>query len=51
MKNERKWLKSLGKGEMWCEWFECDECGNKDVLPGSKYCSECGVNIMAKMPS
>ncbi len=47
---EEKWLKSLGKDEMWCEWFECDECGNKNVMSGSNYCQKCGVDIRVKMP-
>ena len=50
VKKEGKHLKSRGKDEMWCEWFECDECGNKNVMPGSNFCSNCGVDIRAKMP-
>jgi len=36
---------SMGKDEMYCEWFKCPECGDTNVAIDSKYCPECGAKI------
>ena len=36
----------LGKDEMWCVWWGCQLCGNKNIIEGSNYCSMCGREIM-----
>lgn len=50
IKIPEKFLKSLGKDEAYCEWFECDECHSTMIMAGANYCSECGVDVRAKMP-
>ena len=35
----------LGEDEYYGPWYECSKCKNPDVLPNSKYCSECGEKL------
>lgn len=38
-------LKSIGKDEMYCEWFECPNCGNTRIMENAEYCPDCGLNL------
>ena len=38
-------LKSLGKEEAYCEWFECNHCGYGDIMEDFKYCPKCGKEL------
>lgn len=50
MKEENKYLKSIGKDEMYCEWFECEKCEKSNIFAGASYCPDCGYFIGDKMP-
>ena len=39
-------IKRLEKDELWCEFWECLSCGNKNIIENSNYCSECGKEII-----
>lgn len=39
-------VKSIGKDELYCEFWKCLICGNSDIPAGSKFCSECGRLIV-----
>jgi len=38
-------IKSVGKDELYCEFWKCLSCGNSNIPAGSKYCSDCGKII------
>lgn len=40
---------SLGKDELWVEWFNCPKCENSNVIIHSNYCSECGIKLTWKL--
>ena len=44
--NEFTKIKEVGKDELYCEFWECLACGNSNIPAGSKYCSECGREII-----
>jgi len=35
----------MGQEEIFSHWFKCPQCGNKDILIYSKYCSDCGKKL------
>ena len=45
-------LKSMGKDEIYCEWFECPVCKDPSSMieEDSNYCPNCGVKIIHNMP-
>jgi len=34
-----------GKIEVWCEFYKCSSCGDKNIEEGSNYCLNCGKKI------
>lgn len=38
-------LKSIGKDEMYCEWFVCPDCKGENIAEHFKFCPDCGLNL------
>lgn len=45
MELEKTTITSIGKDEIYCEFFECDKCDNEYIIEGFKYCPGCGRKI------
>ena len=37
---------SIGKDEIYCEWFRCPSCKDEEVRELQKYCSNCGSRFV-----
>lgn len=47
LKSERELtqITPTGKDELYCEWFVCDKCQNKNITSSYNYCPGCGRKI------
>lgn len=34
-----------GKDEMFCDWYDCPDCGDGFITKGCRYCSRCGIEL------
>lgn len=42
-----------GSDAICCHWYQCQKCGQENIMHGSSYCPDCGRKIMrqkAKKP-
>lgn len=46
MESNETTVKSFGKDEVYCEWFECLKCGDSMITDSSKFCPNCGRKII-----
>lgn len=39
-------IKEVGKDEVWCDWYKCNNCGGEMITEDSNYCPDCGYKII-----
>lgn len=38
-------LTSIGKDELYCEWFKCPKCSESNIAEFFNYCPDCGYDV------
>lgn len=36
---------SIGREEVYCDWWKCKKCGSPDIHSDCNYCPNCGEKI------
>lgn len=39
-------LQSVGMDEIYCEWFRCPICEEREINSDTHYCPNCGAHII-----